>query len=67
MKELGAYWEEKDFRQREEQEMFGRLRNIKEARMAKIERRGSTLWSVPHRYIQYLIELYYLLLHSTSQ
>lgn len=52
MKELGAYWEEKDFRQREEQEMFGRLRNIKEARMAKIERRGSTLWSdhpVPHR------------------
>ena len=40
MKELCAYWEEKDFRQREEQEMFGRLRNIKEARMAKIERRG---------------------------
>ena len=38
MKEFCAYWEEKDFRCKEEQEMFGRSENIKEAGVAEIER-----------------------------
>ena len=64
MKEFCAYWEEKDFRYKEEQEMFGRSENIKEARVAEIERRSDHP-GPSGQIIQYLVELYYLLLQST--
>ena len=40
MREFCAYWEEKDFRCKEEQETFGRSENTKEARVAEVVRRS---------------------------
>ena len=64
MKEFCAYWEEKDFRYKEEQKMFDRSENIKEAGVAEIERRSDHP-GPSGQIIQDLVELYYLLLQST--